>query len=330
MKKFLLFAGIFVATIAVVLLIGRKAPLQKITTITPTPTIDIALVPTIPATAITNKQRVVFSISSLPEVYPPSLGVYTATRRAISVDAARAIASSFGFSGNPQASTTTVGLEYIWLAGKKQLSISDNPPSVSYRDEQPSSPPGPDATSAAEGVVRFLTAKQLLSGAASLIPLQTKYFLINDIANREESQARGNLALVSYQYKIGDYPLYQQERYAASVTALVGANNYFRSVAVTLPPVATLLGEKPVVSPAQAAIMLQNDKGSLVSISGKSYDTAVSPSFVQVDINATYIAYFEEKKSSTLVPVYVFEGVVSGGDSLVNGAHAVYMVPATQ
>lgn len=329
MKKLIIIAVIFVIIFILAWFLFRRTLQGQLSQVAPTPTINIAVLPSLEAAPLTNKQTAQFLFDVQPAEFPATLPIYGITEKAVNATTVGAIAADFGFTSNPRVLEQSAGQEFLWDQNPNNtVSITSNPPSVAYHNKGNTTGAAPTQDEANLAILSFAKNHNLLTDDISLRFASGGYYKVNGDTVVPTTQGEANVTQSSYQYVVGEYPLMRSVRYKQNISALVGPGGSVQVFSGELPPTLTAQAQVPILSSSQAMIALQNGKGTFISIN-KNRDSEGDPSFSQVTIRRMYLSYLANPGATQALPVFTFEGVARDGNAASRDAVVTYIVPAS-
>ncbi len=331
MKRFIIIGTLF-AVISVLLWLSARTNPPVTRPPAPTPETGTAPreIPTLPPSSIQNAQPTIrFVLTFAPISIPTTLPLYATRPQAVEQSRAQ-IAQGLGFSGAGTSPADTPTMRW-WINQSGTLKIYSQPAQITFTAS--GDPVGPPTEQeAASALSSFVSRAGITGGAINLSPTKVQFVTTNGQHYTPTQGASGaSMAIASLEYQINNASLVTRSGLPIEATAQVHAAGTLRSVMVPIPPLITSSSEKDTIPLAQAASHLSNNKGVLVSIRSKQpNETSITEaSFSSVVISHVKLLYMYNEVTSRMLPIYLFEGSVTGGSPASRGAIVSYLVPAT-
>lgn len=331
MKRFLIIGTFFVIVSVLFWLAARTAsPNMRPTALAPGAGSAPRDIPTLPPSSIPNEQLTVrFVLAFTPISVPASLPIYTTRLQAIE-QSWNQIAQGLGFTGTGTSPKDTSTMRW-WTNSSGTLKVYSLPARVTFTAAgDPIGPP--TEQEAASALSTFISRVGITGGAIKLSATKVQFVATNG-AHYTPTQGApsASMAIASLEYQINNTPLITSSGLPIEATAQVHTSGALRSVTAPIPPLITSSAEKDTVPLAHAASHLNNNRGVLVSIRSRQPDeTSITDiNFSSVAISRVALLYMHNVTTLRLIPVYAFEGTVTGGSPESRGAIVTYLVPAT-
>lgn len=331
MKKYLPHVAVLTIILLLVSLFGAVFG-KKQTALPPPAPSPVPAVGTAPrelfVPPILNKQSgVVFAPSFSPPKFPTELPVYLATAPdAFSL--ARGLAPELGFSSAPRMSPR--GALLIWEKPGAVFTVQNNPSSLWFKQDIEVTGAAVSARRAKEEISGFLAKHGLAERAPDPSGWDVSFLkTVNSNFTIVSAESLADTIGITYQYVIGEFPLYQGSGAPAGASSLVVGNG-ISSVSVVLPPSLSSAKATPLVPLESAFSALSRGGGVLISISktSRSFSPVLDVSFNDVVVDRVSLAYIQTGQPASVSPVYVFSGIVQGGSKESRGARVTYAVSA--
>lgn len=331
MKRFILLLLTFVIVAVIAYFYSIQKPGQEDAVVqvpaTPSPSIKA------PVTAKDPPQRpfvpgapnsVVFSyagpLPSPPSVFPIYKTVFTPDIKNPVFD----FAGKIGFN-SPTSTRTLEGKTFtIWSSDSHSLSLVEDPQAYSVAYQLIKSSSSQNRNDPVGIAVDFL---QTLVKPPDILSVRAK-----DRQQIISSEGMPDGAKITrgftFEYLLNKHPLILVNYDTVSAWVGVDDRNTVRSVTVTLPPSDVVFTENKASLPLENALRsLNGGKGLLISVKNTQYDLyGAKPEFTSVTLNSLISAYYFDKQTGLLLPVYIFEGI---GLTKEGQQHVQYFLHAT-
>jgi len=259
---------------------------------------------------------------------PATISTYTTNLKANQTDAV-SIASSFGFTGQPQITPGSNITIYTWRNDQSILTIQDLPFSVSYQNFGQTTTSAADAVKADRFAQQFLNDHQLINPGVSFALKSVGYYRTNGyniLPTRSQSSAQ--LTQVSYQYSLNELPVKLSPQAPHDIELYVDAQGRIVDAFITILPQIFPSNNVSLIPPATAAVALQNQQGILLN-SEINQITEKTPKLIFSKTNIlNYELTYLYNQNGHLVPAYLFYGNATNDVNPSIKYSLVYAVPA--
>ncbi len=174
----------------------------------------------------------------------------------------------------------------------------------------------PLKNSARDALTRVLDTSQV-----SLEPKIT-YLKFSGEDLEESSKENATLIQFFFEYNAAGLPLISN---SPPISINMDADSNLIKMDILLLPQLTQQASYPTITSKSATGILEVGGGTLVKIESEREDAIAATSLGVVDLQRGYLAYYLDKHTNSISPVWVFEGI---GKTFNKDAHVLYIVPA--